>query len=70
LRHPNIAQLYEVLTTETKIYLVFEYAEWGEFFDYISKYKKMDDTAIKTKKMFWQMADAIRYCHDKNYCHR
>ena len=34
LRHPNIAQLYEGITSETKIYMVQEYCGGGEMLDW------------------------------------
>lgn len=35
VRHSSIAQLYEVIETPDSIFMVMEYAQNGEFFDYI-----------------------------------
>lgn len=35
VRHSSIAQLYEVIETADNIFMVMEYAQNGEFFDYI-----------------------------------
>jgi serine/threonine protein kinase len=35
VRHPNIAQLYQIIETNKYIYLVMEYAARGELFDHI-----------------------------------
>jgi len=37
IRHPNIIQLYEIFEDEERIYLIMEYAEKGELFEYIVK---------------------------------
>ena len=35
LLHENIAQIYEVLRSDNKIYIFMEYAECGDLLDYI-----------------------------------
>lgn len=35
LRHPSIVQLYEIIETPKQLFLVMEFAENGELFDYI-----------------------------------
>jgi serine/threonine protein kinase len=70
LHHPNIAQLYEVLSSESKIYMVTEYCNGGELLDYITHNGRMDDRAAQTVKVFVQIAEAVQKCHDKNFTHR
>jgi 5'-AMP-activated protein kinase catalytic alpha subunit len=43
IRHPNIVQLYEIIETSKTIFLIMEYAEGGELFDYIVKNKRLDE---------------------------
>ena len=41
LRHPNIVHLYSVVETNDKIYLIMEYIQGKELFDYIVLKKKI-----------------------------
>ncbi|KAI9339574.1 kinase-like domain-containing protein [Obelidium mucronatum] len=70
LHHPNIAQLYEVLTTESKIYMFTEYCAGGEAFDFLCNVNRMDDQDPVTRKMFREIVEAVAYCHEKNFVHR
>ncbi|KAI8620123.1 kinase-like domain-containing protein [Chytriomyces sp. MP71] len=67
LHHPNIAQLYEVLVTESKIYMITEYCEGGEAFDYLCSVRRLDDTDPATRNMFREIVEAVGYCHEKNF---
>lgn len=70
LKHRHIAQLYEVLTSETKIFMVMEYCHGGELLDYITKNGKMDDKNPQTIRIFSQIIEAIAKCHENNFTHR
>nr|KAJ3422691.1 hypothetical protein HK105_006929 [Polyrhizophydium stewartii] len=70
MRHPNIAQLYEVLCTESRIYMVMEYCSGGEVFDYIAKHGRLDDSGPECRRIFRQIVDAVAKCHEKNFVHR
>ena len=43
IRHPNVIQLFEIIESEQKIYLIMEFAAGGELFDYIVKNKSLDE---------------------------
>ena len=48
LRHPNIIQLYEIIETQSHLYLIMEYCSGGELFDYIVKKKRLrEDEACR-----------------------
>ncbi|KAJ3362820.1 hypothetical protein HDU91_003237 [Kappamyces sp. JEL0680] len=70
LHHPNITKLYEVLTSETKIYMVMEFCHGGEMLEYITQHGKMDDGSDQTKRIFLQISEAVSKCHEMNFAHR
>ena len=39
-----ICRLYEVIDTQTKLYLVLEFADGGDMYDYIMKHEGTDET--------------------------
>ena len=43
IRHPNIIQLYEIIETPKQLFLVMEYMQNGELFDYIVEKKRLDE---------------------------
>lgn len=67
VRHPNIIHLYEVMATKTKIYFVLEYAKGGELFDKVAKGRLKEDVAWK---YFYQLINAVDFCHSRGVYHR
>lgn len=47
LDHPNIIKLYEVIDTQSTLYLVMECASGGELFDYLVTHGMQIDTSPK-----------------------
>ncbi|KAJ3099964.1 hypothetical protein HDU97_002636 [Phlyctochytrium planicorne] len=68
IHHPNITRLLEVVEQPNYIYLILEYEEGGELFDYIVKNEKVDED--KARIFFRQMVSAIQYCHAHCITHR
>ena len=66
--HPHIIRLYEVIETPNDIYVVMEYVESGELFDYIvEKGRLMEDEA---RHFFQQIISGVEYCHRNMVVHR
>ena len=71
VNHPNLLKIKEVYEDITKVYLVMEYCEGGDLFDFItnSPLGKLDD--INTIQILTQILDALNYLHNEvKICHR
>ncbi|XP_005093281.1 SNF-related serine/threonine-protein kinase isoform X2 [Aplysia californica] len=68
VQHPNVVRLYEVIDTQTKLYLILELGD-GDMYDYIMKHDDGLDEAV-AKKYFQQIVEAITYCHRLHVVHR
>ena len=68
LQHPNIVKLYEVIETDKTLYLVMEYVNNGEVFEYLVKNGRMKENIARQK--FRQIVSAVQYLHSKKIIHR
>lgn len=68
LRHPHIAQLYEIIETEKELYLIMEYACGGELFDYIVLKQKIGEA--EACLLFQQLIAGVEYFAKMNITHR
>lgn len=68
IRHPNIVQLYEIIETPKQLYLIMEYANGGELFDYIVSRNRLSE--LEACKLFQQIISGIEYIHRLNVVHR
>ncbi|XP_069817234.1 testis-specific serine/threonine-protein kinase 2 [Dendropsophus ebraccatus] len=69
MNHPSIIKTYEIFETPAgKIYIVMELGAHGDLLEYMkSKGPMQEDVA---QKMFYQLATAVKYCHDLAIVHR
>jgi len=68
LNHPHIIRLYEVIRTQSDIFVVMEYVARGELFDYIVTNGRL--TEAEARKYFQQIICGIEYIHYKGIVHR
>jgi serine/threonine protein kinase len=66
--HYNIIQIYSVIETPTKIFLIMEYASGGELFEYIVLKKKLPES--EACRFFQQIINGITYLHTLGIVHR
>lgn len=70
LNFKNIVRLYDVLYSENKLTLVFEYMD-NDLKKYMDKYGKNGVLDLKTIKSFmFQLLEGIIYCHKNKVLHR
>lgn len=70
VRHPNIVRLYEVIDTQTKLFLILELGDY-DMYEFIMK--RTAERGIKeaeAQKYFSQIIKAIDYCHTLHVVHR
>ncbi|KAK2196349.1 bifunctional Serine-threonine-protein kinase [Babesia duncani] len=68
LTHPNIVKVYDVIDTPTYVFIIMEYIQGGELFDYISQMHRLCE--MDALRIFKQIISAVAYCHSKMLCHR
>ncbi|KAM0728397.1 SNF-related serine/threonine-protein kinase [Formica fusca] len=69
VQHPNVVRLYEVIDTQTKLYLILELGDGGDLYDYIMRHDSgLSEELART--YFRQIVRAISYCHRLHVVHR
>ena len=68
IEHPSVMRLYDVWETSTELYLILEYVEGGELFDYICENGRLSTS--EALGYFQQIIAAVDYCHHFNIAHR
>ncbi|OIW22612.1 kinase-like protein [Coniochaeta ligniaria NRRL 30616] len=66
--HPHIARLYEVIVTETLVWLVLEYCPGDELYNYLVQHGKLP--VDKVQRIFTQLVGAVSYVHQQSCVHR
>ena len=69
LDHENIIKLYNVHEDKDTIYIIMEYAEYGNLFELIKK-EKNGFSEYKAFEYFIQVVNAVYYLHNNNIIHR
>ncbi|PZC74446.1 hypothetical protein B5X24_HaOG207849 [Helicoverpa armigera] len=69
VQHPNVVRLYEVIDTQTKLYLILELGDGGDLYDYIMRHESGLSESL-ARDYFRQIVRAISYCHRLHVVHR
>ena len=67
-KNPHVVQLYEVLASKTKIYLVMELVKGGELFDKLVQEHRFSES--KARYYFRQLVSSVELCHKLGVIHR
>ncbi|KAM3135171.1 hypothetical protein pb186bvf_012636 [Paramecium bursaria] len=70
LSHPNILTFYGYFQTPERIYLMLEWAPYGDLYTYMKQQKYQRFTEPKAAKIIKQVAEALKYMHSMNVMHR
>ena len=68
LNHPNIIKIYKIIEDEKLYYVVMEYCEEGELFNYIVEKNNLTDS--ESAFFYYQLINAIEYLHLNGIAHR
>ena len=66
--HPNVIHVKCMFEDENNYYIIMDYCENGELFDYIVKHQSLteDETAL----FFYQLINGVEHIHSKQVVHR
>lgn len=68
VKHRNIIELYDIIEDDIAIYMIMEYAEGGELFDYIVKQGRLKEK--EAAFFYYQLMEGIEFLHSKKIAHR
>ncbi|XP_024392471.1 SNF1-related protein kinase catalytic subunit alpha KIN11 isoform X3 [Physcomitrium patens] len=66
--HPHVVRLYEIIETFSDIYVVMEYVESGDLFDFIVLHGRLHED--DARHFFQQLIAGVEYCHRNRVVHR
>jgi SNF-related kinase len=69
VQHPNIVRLYEVIDTQTKLFLILELGDY-DMYDYAMKCSEKGCKESEAQQHFSQIVKAVDYCHRLFVVHR
>lgn len=66
--HPNVVTIHEIFKDESNLYIVMEFVEGRELFDFVvKKHKLLESEAAKIVK---QLLKTVKYLNELKLCHR
>ena len=66
--HPNIIKTYKITENAKNYYIIMEYCNGGELFNYIVEKEKLEEN--EASMFFYQLINALEYIHSLGIAHR
>ncbi len=66
--HKNIIKIYDIFQDNEKYYIIMEYCENGELFNYIVENQKLNEK--ESSYFYYQLINGLEYIHSKGVVHR
>uniref|UniRef100_A0A7S3EHH1 Protein kinase domain-containing protein n=5 Tax=Rhodosorus marinus TaxID=101924 RepID=A0A7S3EHH1_9RHOD len=66
--HPNVLRLLDVFEIDTHLFLVLEFVDGCELFQYLVRHGPL--SSEQALKFFRQLIAGVEYCHKRLICHR
>ena len=66
--HINVIKVISIIEDAINYYIIMEYCQQGELFDYIVKHQKLSEK--ESSLFFYQLINAVDYIHSHNIVHR
>lgn len=67
LSHPNVINIYDIIEDEYNLYIIEDYCEGGDLFNFILKNKIFSEDLVKI--IIKQLLDALVYLHGRGLAH-
>merc|ERR1719171_1760711 len=68
--HPNVVAFHDALDTSKQIYIIMEFVGGGSLHHFLKKRTARRVEETKAKRLFYQVCQGIKYCHDRHIVHR
>lgn len=68
LSHPNVVSLHRLHTTKTQVYIIMDFAEGGDLFEWLLKHGHFSE--LHTAHFIHQTVKALQYLHQSSIIHR